>query len=372
MTDRFYTYFKEWFEQSAPCGENSLVIHNKTISLRTSIGNTRSSNQDRSAFIIINNHLTHNKNLAISIIADGMGGMASGETAASSTIASFISYIAFNEHRSGLKDMCRKAVFYSNEKVNMLLSGKGGSTLSAIVYGENGCVGVNVGDSRIYYFDSENLHQLSTDDTISGQLANRKSETWEDPSRGDNRLAQFIGTSDELIPHTIDLTKYSKIVTSGFFLLTSDGSHYIGKKMIERIIKSAKDNHQIAKRIVRVSEWLSGHDNSTIVVCPNKITLNKIKTNIKTENIEQVQIYCVGKETAYLIPKETELIHKNKYPLPTNKIEKQKFKSENLFSENQSNKRKFKKEIPKDTSEKKTASNKKDKAIIDMLPPEKK
>ncbi|SDU42017.1 PP2C family protein-serine/threonine phosphatase [Desulfobacula phenolica] len=371
--EHFYTYLKNWLGQSVSCGENSITIHNKSISLKTTIGNNRPKNQDRAAFVIITNHFTNKKNLAISILADGMGGMVSGEEAASSAIASFIAYLSLNVHNSGLKDICRRAIEHANVTVNKLLNDKGGSTLSAIVYSENGCVGVNVGDSRIYYFDQNNgLTQVSKDDTILGQLDNNSSENWEDPTKGDNRLAQFIGTSDELIPHIIDLTEYSKKITDSFFILTTDGTHYIGNNMMERIIKVSDKYNTVANKIINIAEWLSGHDNSTLVICPNKITVNRLKTDQNSEELEQITIYDFDRETNYLVPIEFENFYKENAIIRSDDEKKMQYKSEALFLNHQSKieKEKFSKTQKK--VKKKPKKDDKNDLIVDLLPPEKK
>jgi len=371
--EQFYTYLKNWLGQSPSCGENSITIHNKTISLKTSIGNNRSKNEDRAAFVIIANHFTNNKNLAISILADGMGGMSSGEEAASSAIASFIAYLALNVHNSGLKEICRRAIEHSNVIVNQLLNDKGGSTLSAIVYGENGCVGVNIGDSRIYYYDENiGLKQISKDDTILGQLENNYSENWEDPSKGDNRLAQFIGTSDELIPHVIDLTEYSKKISNSFFLLTTDGTHYIGQKMIERIINVSDKNNTISNKIINISEWLSGHDNSTIIICPNKITVNRLKTEKYSEGLEQITIYDFERETNYMVPTECDNFYKENIKFSTANSKKLKYQSEELFSNHQAKTVKEGQPKVEEQIKKKSKQDDKDAVKVDLLPPEKK
>ena len=370
--EQFCTYLKGWLEQSSSYGENSIDIHNKSINLKTSIGNNRTTNQDRAAFVVIANHFTNNKNLAISIVADGMGGMASGEEAACSAIASFISYLALNVHNSGLKDICRRAVEYSNTTVNKLLNDKGGSTLSAIIYGENGCVGVNIGDSRLYYFDKNyGLIQISKDDTILGQLENHTSEDWENPTKGDNRLAQFIGTSDELIPHIIDLTDYSKKITESFFLLTTDGTHYLGQKMLERIIKVSDNSNTASNRIIEIAEWLSGHDNSTIIICPNKITVNRIKTKGNTEGLEQITIYDFDRETNYMVQVEPEIVYRENrnYHHAKDYGKTIQYKTEELFSKRED---KVEKKRQAKVEEKKSKQDEKNPLKVDLLPPEKK
>lgn len=368
LIDSFYYYLKHWLVNSPSTGLNTVKIHEKIISMKSITGSKRKSNEDKAVFVSINNHIYNHKNLAIGILADGMGGMSDGNLAAAATIASFISYFALESHEKGILEASKKAAIFSNNMVSSLLKGKGGATLSAIIYGEKGCVGVNVGDSRIYYFDSKKLFQLSKDDTIHGQLSNSFEEDWDRPQNADNRLAQFIGTLDEFSPNIINLSQYSQKIGDSVYIITSDGAHYIGKKMLEKIIRNSPSNEKIAERIVNISKWLSGHDNSTIMVCPNKITVNKLKSEIPDERAELIKISGVSQETAYLIPFQSQINKKFENP-----IEEKNLKNE-YINEIKPLKEADHKESKPSPSHKKNEDKKiKDKnAIIDMIPPEKK
>ena len=145
------------------------------------------------------------------------------------------------------------------------------STLTALLYGRNGAAGVHVGDSRIYYYGSEGLEQLTVDDTIAAQVASKsgKADEWFNFSETDNRLAQHIGMEEGLEPHIIDLTKkITSVDKNSGFILTSDGTHYIGNIMIGSIIHNCKSQWDIGSRINFIADWLSGHDNMSILMLP--------------------------------------------------------------------------------------------------------
>ena len=265
-------------------------------------GPNREINQDRLAIIEISNKLSTGSNLVVAVLSDGMGGMSRGELAASTTISAFAAYIALaNANGGGLNKLLKEASLFANQIVYEQFNGKSGATLSAVVYSPKGAVCVNIGDSRVYFFDEQNKTlQLTSDDTLAGQVNIVKDEKniWFEPNLMDNRLAQHVGMGEGLLPHIIDLSKYWGSLPSqtGFFI-TSDGTHYIGKEMIEKIIENCADLYQVPKRLLSVSEYLSGHDNSSIIMLPSKINVKKTtgegNIRIKTNTISDKTIFII-------------------------------------------------------------------------------
>ena len=265
---------ESWIEKAEECGSRSVTVVKDDVYLVSFKGDKRNENQDRVIFALIENQLSTSSDLAVAVLSDGMGGMDNGAKAASLAISSFLSYIATGRDL-GLKALVSRAINYSNERVYEFLHAKGGTTLSAILYGSKGCVGVNVGDSRIYHFDNnKDIKQLTTDDTIEGQIkqGSEKADSWLKPFEGDSRLAQFIGMGEGLEPRILDLSEYFQKGNESGFLITSDGAHYLGNPMIQKIIKKSDSIKEIPYRIVMTSEWLGGHDNSSAMLVPSEIT----------------------------------------------------------------------------------------------------
>ena len=231
-----------------------------------------------------------------------MGGMLEGDMAASLAISSFLLYLAAGVSDSGLKQLTINAARYADKEVFNYFRGKGGSTFSAIIYGRRGCVAINVGDSRIYYYDKiKGVKLLTTDDTISGQLHKDNLESGHliDFDFGDNRLIQYIGMGEGLAPHCLDLSEYSHTNNSvNAYLITSDGAHFLGKDILQRIINLSPEDDNIPYKIVTTSEWLGGFDNSSVIYLPIKFNLNELVN--KKESI--LKIYTISKEIILIIP----------------------------------------------------------------------
>lgn len=288
-------------DQSASFSQK-ISMDGNLIAFSSIIGPNRESNQDRVVFAKIENQTSMGSTFYIGALSDGMGGMKEGGFAASITIAAFLSYVATAKMGSGLKEFIKNATFFTNEKVKGFLKGDGGATLAGVVYGRNGAIGVHVGDSRIYFYSGGKLEQLTVDDTISAQIANKngKVDEWFDLLEADNRLAQHIGIEEGLEPHIIDLSEKLAMAKNGSgFILTSDGIHYIGNIMIERIIQNSSSNWEIGNRITSIAEWLSGHDNMSILMLPpsNFSTFNR---NVSRETT--IQSFLSDKAYEIYIP----------------------------------------------------------------------
>lgn len=374
--DRLVVTIVRRFKAQGNCAERVVRLSESEVILSTSIGNDRKRNEDRIVFATIQNQAFSRTSLAIGALADGMGGMEMGDDAASITLAGFISYLALGASERGLKELCRRAIEYAHRKTIDVLGKKCGSTLSAIVYGKNGYVGINVGDSRIYSYDKfEGAKQLTVDDTIAAQVhgAADGDDNWSNPHGGDNRLIQHIGMEGELEPHIIGMPiVYGANQGKSGYLLTSDGLHYIGKKMLTQIIMNSASGSDLSKRITSVAECLSGHDNLSLVVLPQFINLPEITFE---DNSTAVNICTPDAEFEVILQKAEYLKQNNR----TFKSYQKKLFSENIDSlrsedkissdKNDSNieksteakKKAPAKKAPKKTTSKKTAFNKKGK-----------
>jgi serine/threonine protein phosphatase PrpC len=186
-----------------------------------------------------------------------MGGMNDGANCASLAVASFVSSCIKNR-RLSLSGRLVEAVTAANIDVYTEFKGSGGTTLSAFIIDDDGSFhAINVGDSRIYVTTEKELHQISTDDTIAGQL-NRK----DPPSHLDNKLLQYIGLGNDLEPHLLEMPTLSSIQK---IVITSDGIHYLDGDTLSSLTTQNIAPLELSKRLIQVAKWCGGHDNSTVI-----------------------------------------------------------------------------------------------------------
>jgi len=224
------------------------------VTIGSDIGNVRNENQDRVAVIKV--QLDRNQSFAVVALCDGMGGMAEGSACASQAIASFFAFCA---QRRDIPFQARlvMAAHEANRAVHALYQGRGGATLSALLFdGMGNTFGINVGDSRIYSYRDSRLGQLTVDDTMAGLL--HRGENDAHPS---NELIQFIGMGDGVEPHAILMPS-----TSELMMLSSDGAHYIDKSVMQMVVQNAKEPAMAVKRIIEVAKWCGGRDNATVAI----------------------------------------------------------------------------------------------------------
>lgn len=225
------------------------------------IGLVRTENQDRA--VLVQGWEANGSRFSVAVVADGIGGMRAGGMCASLAISGFIASICESAtFRTSSSDWMMSAALRANDAVYNKYYGDGGSTLIAalIRHGEAPCW-MSVGDSRIYLEIEQNLQQLSTDDTIAGQLGR---DAIENPEQG--RLLQFIGMGADIQPHVHELES----TVSGRLLLVTDGVHYLRKysSCMDKVSSIATDSGVCAKRLLDLANWCGGHDNATIVIMP--------------------------------------------------------------------------------------------------------
>jgi PPM family protein phosphatase len=226
------------------------------IAIATDTGLVRKENQDRAAIIRIK--LSENKPTIIAVLCDGMGGMADGAICSSLATSIFLSTFIQNINIS-IKDRIIDSVKQANDVIYAKYNGTGGSTLSAFIMdNQEGILGVNVGDSRIYSIEDHVLSQMTIDDTLEGQFTREHGGTY-----GRNELLQYVGMGQGIEPHIISLSDSTK---SPNILLTSDGIHFLDKRTMELVTNNATDSALAIKRLVELAKWCGGHDNASAII----------------------------------------------------------------------------------------------------------
>jgi PPM family protein phosphatase len=225
------------------------VIHKSNIYLATDVGIARKENQDRVAALTAEPSGGGMPFCCVAV-TDGMGGMLDGAECATSALASFFySLVLGGNHPAPVR--LKTATIDANEDVHGRWHGKGGTTLSAVLIEADGSVHTsNVGDSRIYAVGKgwSGIRRITVDDNL------------QDAFGGEGReLVQFIGVGKALLPRIDTLSR-------GFegLLITSDGAHFFDSQVFEELAVRAGAPARAGERIIALSRWLGGPDNSTV------------------------------------------------------------------------------------------------------------
>lgn len=227
-------------------------------------GPAREDNQDRALVAKIIRGRTPALSVTVALVCDGMGGMVDGGAAAALAASTFVADLAMSS--GNLDDRLIRAVCSANLGVNQRFKGRGGTTLTAIAFDQllNGCA-VHVGDSRLYRRTQDDLHLMTTDDTVQGVVRARSDQGNEDDL--DNQLIQFVGIGPEIEPHLIPLStggRPSRPLGTAW-VLTSDGAHGFGRQMLHGISKSASSVGDLVRKLMFVADAASVGDNASVV-----------------------------------------------------------------------------------------------------------
>ncbi len=243
--------------------------------IATDIGLVRKENQDRVAVLKFRPY-RKNKDMVVVALADGMGGMEGGANAASLTLSTFFTEIIKNSDLP-IRQCLEKAVLRANESVLKIYRGNGGSTLSAIVVDDyNNITAINVGDSRIYGIATENIEQISEDDTLAA-LAKKYNglKSGDINSRLGGELVQFIGLDGALEIHF----HHINYVQDGVLFLTSDGAHTVGDSNLHKLYSHSSNTGIYTRRVIDLASWFGGFDNATIATVELSNILKELDTS---------------------------------------------------------------------------------------------
>lgn len=236
---------------------------------KTDVGKKRNNNEDNYFAKI------YNDDIAIYIIADGLGGYKGGEVASNILVTKMSEYLKkhINEKlvdETYVKNIILDALYLVNseifklEKTDEKYKGMGTTaSLVAVIYGK--IYYLSVGDSRIYYTDENmlDLVQVTEDDTYVNTLikTNVIKEEEADNHPQKHVLTKAVGIFEN-IETTVNVLNKSK----GYIILCTDGiTNMLSNKEILYILRKNKFEN-LAEKLVTKANENGGLDNATTIV----------------------------------------------------------------------------------------------------------
>ena len=214
------------------------------------------------------------------LLADGMGGHACGEVAASEAIEHL--YSLFNAWKTVHEVPASKAKAFFHEaflKVNTHIYKKGqqdedlkgmGTTLCSLYFLRKEAIVAHVGDSRIYRFREGALHPLTEDHSLVAELmALGAIETEEaDSFPYKHILTRAIGTHPYIEPSLATV----QVEPHDLFLLCSDGlCNYVTAKQITEILQANDSLTKKGQALIDVANENGGGDNVTAILVEARV-----------------------------------------------------------------------------------------------------
>nr|WP_206524205.1 Stp1/IreP family PP2C-type Ser/Thr phosphatase [Lujinxingia sediminis] len=242
----------------------------------THVGMKRGHNED-------NLRLVPEENLYI--VADGMGGHASGEVAsqlAVDTIAEFFMETSkdedltwpykmekgrtYEENRLGASiKLANLRIFETAKNDPSKHHGMGTTVVALCICGETIYVG-HVGDSRVYRLRGEELHQVTEDHSLLNDYIKMKDLTEEEienfPHK--NVIVRALGMKETV---QVDVC-HEEPQHKDLYLLCSDGLNgMINDKAIRQIMVDNRDNLEVCiDKLIEAANNNGGTDNTTCVM----------------------------------------------------------------------------------------------------------
>ena len=210
------------------------------------------------------------------MVADGMGGEASGEVASQLAVVTVPKRLYDNLKSLGSVSeanfviLLREAIEYANQIIfqkasaNPAYRGMGTTTTAAALFGQHLFVG-QVGDSRCYLIRNQQITQLTRDQTFFNYLKDIGAELPPDPEKDSRKsiLTQAEGSSE-----TLDVkVTYIRVCQGDRILLCSDGLYNMVPEA--ELLEHASPAHGLCdggKALIDRANANGGTDNVTVIL----------------------------------------------------------------------------------------------------------
>lgn len=211
--------------------------------------------------------------VALAVVADGMGGHKAGDTASAMAVDMMVSEIK----RGGAapEKLIERAVEAANSAVyaasrqNSECRGMGTTAVLAMPFISH-YVAANIGDSRLYHYHDGIVTQVSRDHSYVQELVEAgyitRAQAAVHPRR--NVITRAIGTSNK---ETADIFR-NDWQPGDMLLLCTDGLHSALEDMdIARILSEEDDIEEACKRLISEALYGGSTDNISVALILNEV-----------------------------------------------------------------------------------------------------
>jgi protein phosphatase len=239
-----------------------------TATVQTDAGCVREANEDSGRHVLPNDPETQFKKGILTIVADGMGGHASGEIASQMAV-DLISEIYYADKSHSAPDALKNAIELANTQIyeTSLTDEKMfgmGTTVIALVLLNDKAFSAHVGDSRLYRLRGQNMEMMTLDHSQVMEMVKYGIISMEEARNHDDKnvILRAVGTQPVV---EAELSEPFTVVAGDQFLLCSDGlCDMLEDVEICDIWAAAKDVHTAGEHLIYHAKESGGHDNITV------------------------------------------------------------------------------------------------------------
>ena len=257
---------------------------NKSVaaSVWTDVGCVREANEDAGRHIQPNDAETQIQKGTLTIVADGMGGHASGEVASAMAIE-LIGELYYGDLQNAPTAALKNAIetagaqIYQHSLSDENLYGMGTTVVAFVLFAET-AIAAHVGDSRLYRLRGGQLEMLTTDHSQVMEMVRHGIISMEEARHHDDKnvILRAVGTQATV---EAEVSAPFAVSIGDTFLLCSDGlSDMIDDEQIESIMNSTGDIHAAGERLIEAAKNAGGHDNITAGI----VTVSAVGAQSKT------------------------------------------------------------------------------------------
>ena len=239
----------------------------------TNVGKVRDHNED--AFLTSDTH-------SFGMVSDGMGGLAAGEVASQITKDSVKAAFDTAEPDMSLSRIVNKAITDANTNVRKVqkerpeASGMGCTCVLLAFKKREYCLGY-VGDSRIYRYRDNQLHQMTVDHSYVEELFQRGLISAEEKSTHPykNSITRYVGHEDVI---KVDVSS-GPLKPGDRFILCSDGLHgEVTDSQIAGVLRDNMNPKDCVEKLIQLALEHGGKDNVSVVVASVENDLDEISS----------------------------------------------------------------------------------------------
>jgi len=230
----------------------------------TDIGRKRKHNEDAFGFFSLS------EDEVLAIVADGMGGHASGEVASRMAVEIIREVYSKERTEQDVSEALKSAFEVANFTILQKsleqedLNGMGTTATALVIKGDQTFVG-HMGDSRAYLFRNATVHQLTQDHSMVNRMVEQGLLTKEEAQRHPQRnvIYKTLGVNRDA---DLDLVGPLSAQGDDIFLLCSDGlTNLVSDEELLEIVKE-KSPKEACEKLIQLANNRGGHDNITIQI----------------------------------------------------------------------------------------------------------
>jgi len=237
-------------------------------SVQTDAGCVREANEDSGRHVKPSDAETRKRKGTLTIVADGMGGHASGEVASQMAVE-LISEIYYADSENNAPDALRNAIEQASHQIyETSISDEKyfgmGTTVIALVLLDDRAFSAHVGDSRLYLRRENNLEMLTLDHSQVMEMVKYGIISMEEARNHDDKnvILRAVGTQPTV---EVEVSDLFSVAAGDEFLLCSDGlCDMLTDDEILQTWAAAAAVHAAGENLIEAAKERGGHDNITV------------------------------------------------------------------------------------------------------------